>query len=176
MKSISVLLALLCGALAFFPAAVMALTVIQASNDTVSLIPYVTSMGNDETPTNSLALTPEQVANLKPFSVEASQFPLESPLSAGKVDTHAVNLPALTQPLFVIGDDTFSLQWLQQNTAALKKMHAVGLITNVGSELRYKTIEQTSGWVLLPVSLEGIESLVPVTHLPFLLTATAVMQ
>lgn len=149
----------------------MALTVIQVSDNTVPLSAYVTSMGNDETPDNSIALTPEQVASLKPSPVEASQFPVTSPLTAGSVATSEVNLPQLTQPLFVIGDNAFSIQWLKKNSTELKTLHAIGLITNVDSEQRYKTIEQETGWTLLPVSLDDIQSLVPVTHLPFLLTA-----
>lgn len=171
MKSNPILMGWFVGCLLLFETSAMALTVIQASKNTEPLAPYVTSMGNDETPANSIVLTPEQVTNLKPYPVEASQFPVKSQLTVGKVETSAVNLPQLTQPLFVIGDDPFSIHWLEKNSVELKKRHAIGLMTNVDSEERYKAIEQETGWTLLPVSLDDIETLAPVTHLPFLLTS-----
>lgn len=151
------------------------LTVIQASTQIEPLAPYLEAMGNDDK-RHSQVLSPSQVASIAPQSLEESLFPLTSPLTPGVVPSQTVHFPYLTQPIFVIGDDDYSLAWLSQHSEDLRRLKAIGLMTNVASAERYEAIEAKTGWTLLPVSLEGFNQLLAVDHLPFLVTANRLWQ
>ena len=108
-----------------------------------------------------------------------SLFPFKSVLTPGVVEAHTLsekstkNIPAM----FVIGDDSTSIDWLKSHKKMLTEIHAVGMITNVESQTRVDAIQEETGWKpLIPVSMEGAANVFQVTHLPFYLNKGGVAQ
>lgn len=56
-------------------------------------------------------------------------------LHPGQQPRLALNLPGMT-PLFLIGDDPLSTEWLRQHRDALKTLHATGLVVKVATLAR----------------------------------------
>lgn len=106
----------------------------------------------------------------KPVNDDALLFPVTSSLTQGKVTTIQVNLPNLSQPIFVIGDDVTSIAWTTEHADALKTIHAIGLLTNTQTTARWHAIEQQTGLTLIPASLDGLGDVITVSHYPFLLS------
>jgi len=106
-------------------------------------------------------------------------FPFTSSFTAGAVETHLLpqQKSLSAPPFFVIGDDEDSIAWLIAHQDFLKTLHASGMITNVATQERVDAISQQTGWSpLTPVSMEGAESLLQTTHLPFYVSEGVVSQ
>ena len=95
------------------------------------------------------------------------QFPMKSPLSVGSLKKQAVLLPKQVPPFYVIGDDLISIKWLTEHMAQLKSLHAAGFVTNINNRNRLLALEQQFDVVLHPVSLDGFDRVLPVSHYPF---------
>ncbi len=55
-------------------------------------------------------------------------------------------------PVFIIGDDPFSLRWISEHLEILKSLNALGLVVNVESVERMEVLQQRAdGLLLLPV-------------------------
>ena len=106
-------------------------------------------------------------------------FPFSSSFTAGEVETHLLpqQKSLSAPPFFVMGDDEISIAWLIAHQDFLKNLHATGMITNVATQERVDAISQQTGWSpLTPVSMEGAESLLQTTHLPFYVSEGVVSQ
>ena len=77
-------------------------------------------------------------------------YPVTSNLTAGKIKSQPLSKQKLERSIFVIGDDQFSINWAKTNALELKKIAAIGFITNVASQTRVKKIENETGLTLLP--------------------------
>lgn len=111
-------------------------------------------------------------------AAKKDQFPFESDLTPGVVETKpfATKAPYLPN-IFVISDDANSIAWLKNQKETLKEKHAIGFITNVASRTRLEAIEQQTGWApLLPASMDGIESVLQVSHTPFMVIDKVISQ
>ncbi|MFN7098194.1 MAG: PFL_4695 family integrating conjugative element protein [Gammaproteobacteria bacterium] len=106
----------------------------------------------------------------KPVTDDILLFPVVSPLTQGNITTTQINLPHLEKPVFVIGDDEVSIAWAKQHAVQLKAAHAIGLLTNTQTEARWQAIQHITGLTLIPVSLDGLNQLISVSHYPFLLS------
>ncbi|MFN7098005.1 MAG: PFL_4695 family integrating conjugative element protein, partial [Gammaproteobacteria bacterium] len=106
----------------------------------------------------------------KPVTADTLLFPVASPLTQGSITTTHINLPHLEKPIFVLGDDEVSIAWAKQHAVQLKAAHAIGLLTNTQTEARWQAIQRIIGLTLIPVSLDGLNPLIPVSHYPFLLS------
>ena len=95
------------------------------------------------------------------------RFPMRSPLSAGSLKKQAVSLPKQVPPFYVIGDDPASTKWLKEHITQLKTLHAAGFITNINNRDRLLALEQQFDVVLHPVSLDGLNRILPLSHYPF---------
>lgn len=60
-----------------------------------------------------------------------------------------VHIEHLSHPLFIVGDDPVSLQWLNQNHQALQTSHAVGLIIQASSINSLQKIQTAAGSLAL---------------------------
>ncbi len=127
---------------------------------------------------------PQPPAELPPapaLTVGNYGLPVKTPsMTPGKV--HPRTLPALqgkmagAQPLFLIGADQWSLQWLQQNQARLTELRAVGMVIAVDTEIDLTTLRQAAGQLqLMPASGEAIARHLGLNHYPVLIAPPGVI-
>ena len=108
-------------------------------------------------------------------------LPVETPgMTPGKVASRS--LPALqgkmagARPLFLIGADQWSLQWLQQNRARLAELQAVGMVVSVNTESDLKILRQAAGALpLMPASGEALARRLGLRHYPVLIAPPGVI-
>ena len=112
-----------------------------------------------------------------PADAEAAMLPVRSTLlSPGDVPRRVIRAPGLT-PLFLIGDDERSRIWLRQRQAALRELHAVGLVVNVESITALTALRRLApGLTLAPVSGDDLAQRLGLRHYPVLITATGIEQ
>ncbi|EBY2574009.1 integrating conjugative element protein [Enterobacter hormaechei] len=97
-------------------------------------------------------------------------------LHPGQQPRLALNLPGMT-PLFLIGDDPLSTEWLRQHREALKNLHATGLVVNVTTLARLIALRATAPELtLLPVSADDMAKHLPITAYPVLITDKGLEQ
>jgi integrating conjugative element protein (TIGR03765 family) len=108
---------------------------------------------------------------------EAAMLPVKTPeLTPGKTATRPLQLPG-TGALFLIGDDPGSRQWLGQHAAALKTLHAVGLVVNVSDMAGLQSLRARAPDLLLsPASGSELARRLQLHHYPVLITETALTQ
>jgi integrating conjugative element protein (TIGR03765 family) len=109
-------------------------------------------------------------------------LPVTTPsMTPGEVQARSV--PALqgkmagARPLFLIGADRWSMQWLQQNQARLAELHAVGMVVDVDAESDLNILRQTAGQIqLIPASGEAIANELGLQHYPVLIAPPGVID
>lgn len=80
-------------------------------------------------------------------------------------------------PLFLIGDDSQSTEWLRQHRDALKTLHATGLVVNVTTLARLNVLRAIAPTLtLLPVSADDMAKHLPITAYPVLITDKGLAQ
>lgn len=97
-------------------------------------------------------------------------------LTLGQFSAKTVSSP-LPRPLFVIGSDAFSLQWLAQHKQRLLAINAVGLLIEASDINTVHTVAQAA--FPLPLSLgrdEVFAKALGVEHYPFLAHRRGVEQ
>ena len=109
---------------------------------------------------------------------EADMLPVRSELLApGPVERRAAELSGLTQPMFLVGDDERSRQWLQQRLPELRRLKAVGVVVRVQSIERLHALRRLApGVTLSPVSGDDLARRLGLRHYPALLTPTGIEQ
>lgn len=113
-----------------------------------------------------------------PASLSISDMlPVSTPeMSPGVVASRALNLPGMP-PVFVLGDDVASRQWLQQHAASLSGMQATGMVISVQDEQGLNTLRQLApGVAMVPVSGGDLARRLGLNHYPLLITATGISQ
>lgn len=153
--------------IAFSPAALAELNVIAdlGGESTQSIFEAV---NRQDTPPASAA-TPEQG--------EAAMLPVTTPeLSPGNVAPRALQLPGIGS-LFIIGDDSYSRQWLQQNVQLLSARNAAGLVVNVESMASLESLRSLApGLQLAPSSGTELARRLHLIHYPVLITDSGLSQ
>ena len=154
------------------------LTTVSTDGATVDSAPYLLqTQGSSESYHQNLdSLKNDHSLDQQSGNLLHSLYPVKSTFTQGDVTPQYFNSPHLMRPIFVVGDDEVSIDWLQRNAKALKSLKALGIITNVQSEVRVKAIIDLTGVEILPASLEGIEPLVHTNHYPLLWTQDGVSQ
>ncbi|MGV6989219.1 integrating conjugative element protein [Testudinibacter sp. P80/BLE/0925] len=114
-----------------------------------------------------------------PTLEEKDLLPIVSHLmSPGKVNTQTFSQPLVgIEPLFLLGSDGYSQQWLHKNKVRLLELNATGLVVNVSSfdellQLRAIAPELP----LLPVSADDLAKRLNLSTYPALLTADGIYQ
>ena len=123
-------------------------------------------------PANTAALPPP------PLSLSISDMlPVSTPeMSPGTVAARPLNLPGMP-PVFVVGDDAFSRQWLTQHATVLSRMQATGMVISVRDEQGLNALRQLAqGMPMVPVSGGDLARRLALTHYPLLITATGISQ
>ncbi|MDE4536240.1 integrating conjugative element protein [Pseudomonas sp. ITEM 17296] len=97
-------------------------------------------------------------------------------LTPGTVQTRALNLPAIT-PLFLVGQDAVSLEWLSRHAQVLRDLGASGLAVEVADVQALRRIQAAApGVKIWPVSGDDIAERLELEHYPVLITATSLEQ
>ncbi|MBD7975042.1 MULTISPECIES: integrating conjugative element protein [Escherichia] len=80
-------------------------------------------------------------------------------------------------PVFIIGDDPFSLRWMSEHLAMLKSLNALGLVVNVESVDRMDVLQQRAdGLLLLPVICDNFVQALQLNAYPVLITEMEISQ
>ncbi len=97
-------------------------------------------------------------------------------LSPGAVQPRALRLPGMT-PLFLVGQDTASLEWLSRHAQALQDLGANGLAVEVDDAQALRRIQTAApGLNIWPVSGDDIAERLELDHYPLLITTTGLQQ
>ncbi|MGF0335778.1 integrating conjugative element protein [Ectopseudomonas toyotomiensis] len=104
-------------------------------------------------------------------------LPVMSQLTPGPVETKQVRLATLPAPLFIVGADSRSLAWLQQNSSALQSLQAIGWAVNVRDQASLERIKATvPGLGVVPMHIDDFAARIGLQHYPVLITRDSVEQ
>ncbi len=160
-------------AIASFACASVALAAPVVIHDTgrgLSLAPYFEPLKGtqaDVPPTTPL-----------PDSVADGLLPIHTPeMSPGKVEKRPLNKPELTQPLFLIGSDALSLEWLRRHRPRLIQINAIGMLVEARTAADLQAVANLSkGLRIMPASASDIARLLGLAHYPVLIARTVIEQ
>ncbi|MFK3776203.1 integrating conjugative element protein [Pseudomonas sp. NPDC089406] len=97
-------------------------------------------------------------------------------LSPGAVLPRKLSLPGMT-PLFLVGQDAASLEWLSRHAQALQDLGANGLAVEVDEAQALRRIQTAApGLNIWPVSGDDIAERLELEHYPVLITPTGLEQ
>lgn len=97
-------------------------------------------------------------------------------LTPGTVPPRTLDLPAIT-PLFLVGQDLASLDWLSRHAQALRDLGASGLAVEVADVQALRRIQAAAPGVnIWPVSGDDIAEQLKLEHYPVLITPTGLEQ
>ena len=135
---------------------------------------YTLNQGVNLTPDQIGAIS-QQAENLK---IPAGGFqPLVTKLPLGCADFQfqKVNFQSLPRPLFVVGDNQDSYQWISKNLNALNKINAIGLVVSAGSLGSLKQIKKAVGdLTLMPVNGDALSKEFGIRCYPVLISQHAI--
>ena len=137
------------------------LTVIYDSGDTLPLAPYLPKRAPQE------QITPQNKKDQLPFKV-----PITAPsMQPGKAKVTPKALRYLQRPLFLVGADQVSRDWLAQRREQLIELGAVGLLVEAKDRHEVEAVLAIAkGLRLVPASAEGFAAKLGLTHYPVLLS------
>jgi len=127
----------------------------------------------DDQPTRAMALPPVRTIAYS----EADMLPVKSPsLSPGSFESRAHNAAGL-QPVFLVGDDELSRQWLQRRGDVLREIRAVGWVVNVQRMAALTELRALgAGLEMVPAAADDLARRLGIEHYPALVTATGIEQ
>ncbi|MDD2052758.1 integrating conjugative element protein [Pseudomonas putida] len=108
----------------------------------------------------------------------ADMLPVVSPgLTPGLVKSRAIRLVGLISPLFLVGDDLLSLEWLARHQPHLQRLGAIGWAVNVADREGLERLRQAAGGLaVLPIPGDDLASRLTLQHYPALITASRIEQ
>jgi integrating conjugative element protein (TIGR03765 family) len=103
-------------------------------------------------------------------------FPVRSALTVGIVE-QVRHSHHVARPIFIVGVDSLSIEWLVANKAHLKSIGAQGIVTNVSSQEDMDFLrERALGLTLSAVPVDDIASIYGIHHYPVLIDKEDVKQ
>lgn len=105
-------------------------------------------------------------------------FPITTPsMSPDIVDPTPVSIPYLQVPLFIIGNDLLSKQWLSERKKDLIRVKAVGMLVEAISLDEVNAIKRLgSGLQIYPASGNDIAKQLNLKHYPVLISPHGIEQ
>lgn len=86
-------------------------------------------------------------------------------------------LPALPQPLFVIGTDEYSVRWLNANKAVLEQYGASGVLTKARNQTEWEYMQQLAAPLQLwPMNADALADQLGVPGYPIMITRSGFFQ
>lgn len=124
--------------------------------------------------------SPREPAHLGAADV-AHLVPIRSPgLTPGPVPTRSLVLPhrgTISRPLFLIGSDARSRQWLIDHRDRLQAIGAVGMLVQAESVADVKAVAALArGLPVLPASADDIARALGIRHIPVLISRRGIEQ
>ena len=137
------------------------LTVIYDSGDTLPLEPYLPKRASQE------EATTQDTNRQLPF-----KLPITTPsMQPGKVTVTPKALRYLQRPLFLVGSDQKSRNWLAEKREQLIHIGAVGLLVEAKDRQEVEAVLAIAeGLRLVPASAEGFATKLGLSHYPILLS------
>ncbi|MDX3928936.1 MAG: integrating conjugative element protein [Shinella sp.] len=143
----------------------------------VSALPFYQAL--DLPPKPGQPAGPIVVAPARPSATfsEADMLPVRSErLTPGDEPRRVILAPGLT-PIFLIGDDERSRNWLRERDEILRDLNAVGLVVNVETAEALTDLRKLAGGLTLsPSSGDDLAARLGLRHYPVLITATGIEQ
>ena len=104
-------------------------------------------------------------------------LPIRSPgLTPGRVAARRHTVP-FVQPVFLVGSDPASRQWLKRHRRHLKTIGAVGMLVEAGTVKDLEIIATLAdGLPIVPASASDIAKALALSHYPVCVTATRIWQ
>ena len=98
-------------------------------------------------------------------------------MTVGNVAQQTISAPTLAQPIFLIGVDEVSTQWLKQHREKLKNLHAIGFLIQVQNQTEFEAIKTLAEELpLIPVSGNVFSQRFKLEHYPVLITQRSIQQ
>lgn len=86
-------------------------------------------------------------------------------------------LPSLPRPMFIIGNDSFSLQWLEANKYELERFQAAGVLTRVKDKAEFEAIKKLAAPLpLMPMPADALAAEMGVPGYPIMITGQGYFQ
>jgi integrating conjugative element protein (TIGR03765 family) len=79
-------------------------------------------------------------------------------------------------PVFIVGDDDLSRNWMQKRSAELLRLGATGLVVNISSESRWIRSANHPSVAMAPVQGGDLARRLQLAHYPVLITADGLVQ
>lgn len=95
-----------------------------------------------------------------------ARLPVSSEATSGKVERRKLELTHFTNPVFIIGDDAISHQWLKDHSAELEAANALGFVANVTESERLQALQQLTKAPLLPANVDDLMAIFQENHYP----------
>lgn len=111
-----------------------------------------------------------------------SNLPVSSPsLTVGKVghqEASGIRYEMLSRPMFIIGYDSVSINWLKQNRQFLNEKRAIGLVVNVSTVEQMDYLQSVAGKGILMQATNGeqMAKAINLQHYPFFVDQNGVMR
>lgn len=137
--------------------------------------------GNTRPMPSGLQISPpnyQQSFQLPDFPQHFDPLPVRSrALTPGPVQARVIDRPGLDRPVFIIGYDALSLNWLRQNLEQLKRHRATGIVVNVENPDQLRQLRQAAdGLAVNPVPGDKIARQLELTHYPVLISKNRIEQ
>ena len=96
------------------------------------------------------------------------RLPAQSTAVAGPVSRHRIYFPGFSYSLFIVGDDPLSRKWLSEHAEILKKIQAIGFVTNIQTHEAYEALQALAGVPLLPANVDDLLAVLKTDHYPLI--------
>ncbi|MGC6360259.1 integrating conjugative element protein [Bisgaard Taxon 45] len=108
---------------------------------------------------------------------EADLLPIVSHfMTPGAVESQKFDLPGML-PIFLVGEDVLSQQWLSVNRDKLLQMQAMGMVVHVSNLESLNRLREIAGPLpLMPVSGDDLAQRLHLTHYPILIDSRGFHQ
>lgn len=141
-----------------------------------SALPYYRSLNIQASPTTQAAQSRPPMIPQR-HDEGALSLPVRSTLlRPGDVTRRVIAAPGLP-PLFLIGDDTRSREWLRHRAETLQSIRATGFVVHLDTADELATLRAlVPGVTIVPASGDDLARRMQITHYPVLITATGIEQ
>lgn len=108
---------------------------------------------------------------------EADLLPIVSHvMTPGQVESRKFELPAML-PIFLVGEDNLSQQWLAAHRDKLLQMQATGMVVHVSNPKSLNRLREiASPLTLMPISADDLAQRLHLTHYPVLIDSQGLYQ
>ena len=96
------------------------------------------------------------------------RLPAHSTAVAGPVTQHKIDFAGFSYSIFIVGDDPLSRKWLSEHAEILKKIQAIGFVTNIQTHEAYEALQELAGVPLLPANVDDLLAVLKADHYPLI--------